>query len=377
MMNCRSLLPGTLALLLTAGGTPTLGAETITIGVQLPQSGERAGVGRTIRNSVEMAVEDVTRKGGINGAALVAVWEDTRDSAHGAVAAIRGLIAQPRVVAVVGELFSPFAMASRDAVEQAGIPYLVGGTSPRTTEGAQWVFRVGASDALLADLLARYTAETLKPKKLAVLSSHVGIHNARADLLVKVLEGRHRIVPAVRDTWRPDDRDFAPQLDNVKAASADVIIALGETGEGAAFLKQAAALPGHPVVVGHRDFGAKSVLEGAGPASEGVLIVTEYMPALLDAERQAWAHAFSQRYGVDPSIIAAQHYDAVLLLSEAMKRGGTTRAQVKTGLEQLRGFHGVMADYTFDAKRNGVHRFYLVRIRGGKPLLEAVLDERP
>ncbi|PYO52303.1 MAG: hypothetical protein DMD83_26080, partial [Candidatus Rokuibacteriota bacterium] len=213
MLSRRALVRGSVALLLTAGGTSVRAAETITIGVQLPQSGERAAVGRTITNAVEMAVEDVNRTGGINGAALVVVWEDTRDSAEGAVAAIRDLIAQPRVAAVVGELFSPFAMASRDAVEQAGIPYLVGGTSPRTTAGAQWIFRVGASDALLGDLLARYAAETLKPKKLAVLSSRVGIHNARADLLVKVLEGRYRIAPVVRDTWKPDDRDFTPQLD--------------------------------------------------------------------------------------------------------------------------------------------------------------------
>jgi len=36
-----------------------------------------------------------------------------------------------------------------------------------------------------------------------------------------------------------------------------------------------------------------------------------------------------------------------------------------------------MADYTFDAGREGVHRFYVVRIRGGTPSLDTVLDERP
>jgi len=324
-----------------------------------------------------MALEDVNRKGGVNGTPLGAAWEDSRDSAEGAIAAVRALIAEPQVVAVVGELFSPFVMASREAVEQAGIPYIIGGTSPRTTEGAQWIFRVAASDELLADLLAHYIAETLNLRKVAVLSSRVGIHNARADLLVKVLKERYGIAPLVRDTWKPDDRDFGAQLDKVKAAAVDAIIALGETGEGVAFLKQAAALPGHPLVIGHRDFGAKSVLAEAGAAAEGLLIVTEYMPVLLDRERQSWAQAFQQRYGGEASIIAAQHYDAVLVLAEAMKRAGTTRVQVKTGLEQLRGFRGAMADYTFDTKHNGVRRFYLVRIRGGNPLLEAVLDRRP
>ncbi len=377
MMTRRAFVGGSLLLVAGIPGAPALAADEIKIGVQLPLSGERAPVGLTIRKAIEMAVEDVNRKGGIKGASLALVWEDSRDSAEGATEAVRTLISQPQVAAIVGELFSPFALASRPAVEQAGIPYVIGGTSPRTTEGAQWTFRIAASDALLADLLARYAAETLKLKKLAVLSSRVGVHNARGDLVVKVLQDRYGIAPVVRDTWKPDDRDFSPQLDKVKAASADAIIALGETGEGAAFLKQAAALPGHPQVIAHRDFGARPVLEEAGAAAEGILIVTEYVPALLGAERQAWARAFQQRYGAEPNIIAAQHYDAVLLLAEAMKGAGTTRAQVRTGLEQLKGFRGVMADYTFDGKRNGVHRFYAVRIRGGEPSLEAVLDERP
>src|SRR5207245_10390259 len=112
---------------------------------------DSAAVGRTIRNAVEMALEDVNRTGGVNGTPLGAAWEDSRDSAEGAIAAVRALIAEPQVVAVVGELFSPFVMASREAVEQAGIPYIIGGTSPRTTEGAQWIFRVAASADFMSD----------------------------------------------------------------------------------------------------------------------------------------------------------------------------------------------------------------------------------
>src|SRR5437899_12018548 len=127
------------------------------MGVQLPSSGGRAGVGRTIRNAIGMGGGGVNGEGGVNGTPLGAVWDDSRDSAEGAIAAVRALIAEPQVVAVVGELFSPFVMACREAVDQAGIPYIIGGTSPRTTEGAQWIFRVAATDDPLAALLAPHT----------------------------------------------------------------------------------------------------------------------------------------------------------------------------------------------------------------------------
>ncbi len=45
------------------------------------------------------------------------------------------------------------------------------------------------------------------------------------------------------------------------------------------------------------------------------------------------------------------------------------------GLERLRGFRGVMADYTFDPQHNGAHRFLVVKIKGGKPTLETLLEE--
>ena len=68
--------------------------------------------------------------------------------------------------------------------------------------------------------------------------------------------------------------------------------------------------------------------------------MTEHVPALLDAERQSWARAFQQHYGMETSIIAAQHHDAVLVLAEAMKRVGPTRFQVAKGLDRLQGPRG-------------------------------------
>jgi branched-chain amino acid transport system substrate-binding protein len=371
MRRCAGLLAVLLGSLLAG---PAIAAEPITIGVQLPLGGARAPVGRLVRSAVEMAVEEVNGRGGIRGAPLAAVWEDSGASAESAVAAARRLVDEHHVVAIVGELFSPFALATRTLVEQAGVPYLIGGTNPRTTEGARWVYRVAASDTFLASLIARYAVDDRRFTRLALLSSKVGVHHARAELVAHALRQRG-IAPVVRDTWQPDDRDFAPQLQKVTAAGAEAIIALGETGEGAPFLAQAAALPGRPPVIAHRDFGARSVLAAVGAAAEGVRIVTEYFPALADPERQAWARAFEQRTGAEAGIIPAQHYDAVLMLAEAIRRAGPTRAGIREGLEALRGFRGVMTDYTFDERHDGVHRLLVIAIGEGRPALEAVLAD--
>jgi branched-chain amino acid transport system substrate-binding protein len=359
----------------TFGSGIEAGQKAMKIGVQLPLSGDRAAVGRAIKSGVEMAVEAVNREGGVGGVPVEVIYEDDQDTEQGARDALGKLVQDHRVVAVVGELFSRYVIACRDIVEQAGVPYLTGGTSPRTTEQTRWIFRVGASDAVLADLLARYAVGDLKLNKLALLHDQTGIHNARAEMVAKVLKERYGVEPVVRAGWKPGDRDFTPQLSQLKADPVQAILALGETGEGGPFLRQVKARGLHARVIAHRDFGTRQALEEAGGAAEGVVIVTEYIPALQGPERQAWARAYQERYGIEGNVISAQYYDAVLLLAEAAKRGGVSREGVRLGLEQLKAFRGVMADYTFDAKRNGVHRFYVAEITAGKPTLVTILEE--
>jgi branched-chain amino acid transport system substrate-binding protein len=351
------------------------GQRAMRIGVQLPLSGERAAVGRTIKSGVEMAVEAVNREGGVGGVPVEVIYEDDQDTEQGAREALKKLVQDHQVVAVVGELFSRYVIACRDIVEEAGVPYLTGGTSPRTTEQTRWIFRVGASDAVLANLLARYAVADLKLNKLAILHDRTGIHNARAEMVVKVLQERYGIEPLVRAGWKPGDRDFTPQLLQIKGKPVQAILALGETGEAGPFLRQVKALGLQTQVIAHRDFGTTRALEEAGGAAEGVVIMTEYIPALQEPERQAWARAYQERYGTEANVISAQYYDAVLLLAEAAKRGGASREGVRLGLEKLKGFRGVMADYTFDAKRNGVHRLYVAEITAGRPTLVTILEE--
>lgn len=371
----RSTLSG-LALVAGLVGMPVPApAGAIKIGVQLPVTGERAAVGQIVKGSVEMALEHINGSGGINGTPIAAVYADSQSTPEGAVGAARTLAWDLDVIAIVGELLSPLALASRDVVEEADVPYLIGGTSPRTTEYAEWVYRVAASDALLADLMARYVVQDLKRRRIAVLSRRAGVHNARAELVVQALRDRYGVTPVVRDTWTLEAPDFATPLQKTKSEEADAIIALGETADGAPFLAQVKTLGIGAQVIGHRDFGAPAVLSAAGAAAEGLLIMTEYMPALMDARRQAWARNYQQRHGEEPSIIAAQHYDAVLLVAEAVRRTAADRVRIKAALDQLDRFSGVMADYTFDAAHNGVHRFLVARISRGKPVLEAVLGE--
>jgi branched-chain amino acid transport system substrate-binding protein len=350
-------------------------SQPIKVGVQLPVTGERASVGRLVVNGLQMALNDINGRNEKQALKFEITFADDKSTPEGAVEAASELAHDPRIIGIIGEINSPFVLASAPIIDKAELPYLTAGSSPRTTASSQWIFRVGASDTLLADLLAQYVVNELHMKTFAILHDRTGIHNQRAQLITSVLKEKFGIVTLADASWAPGDRSFTAQLEQIKARTPEAILAFGETPEGASFLKQVASSGLHARVVAQRDFGVKRVLDEAGAAAEGALIVTEYAPDLQGPVTQAWNAAYGNHYGGDANIIAAQYYDALMLLAEAVKTGGANRAGVKAGLERLHGFPGVVADYTFDSARNGVRRFYIGKVAEEKLSLVKILEE--
>ena len=120
------------------------------------------------------------------------------------------------------------------------------------------------------------------------------------------------------------------------ASHSQAILALGETPEGGSFFRQAKASGVQAQIIGQRDFGVRRVFEEAGGAAEGALIFTEYAPDVQADATKTWNAAYKKLYASDANIIAAQYYDAVLLLAEAVKTGGASRAgiKVRSGADQ-------------------------------------------
>jgi branched-chain amino acid transport system substrate-binding protein len=265
-------------------------------------------------------------------------------------------------------------LASAPIVDKAAVPYLTAGSSPRTTTQSQWIFRVGASDTLLTAFLTRYIVDELKIRSIAIVHDKTGIHNQRAEMVATALKEKYGLVPLVDASYGPGDRDFAASLEQVKASHAQAILALGETPEGGPFFKALKASGVNAQVLGQRDFGVRRVFTEAGDAAEGAVIFTEWAPDIQSEATQTWNSAYKKLYGTDANVIAVQYYDALLLLAD-VKTAGSNRAGVKSGLERLKAFHGAMADYSFDAGRNGVHRFYVAKVIGGKLSLLTILNE--
>ncbi len=101
----RLLLAAVAALLAVAlpvaaqqqGVTP----DTITIGAHGPITGPAAYIGLAGRDGMLLAIKEINAAGGVNGRKIVAVFEDDGHSPTKALAAVKKLVEQDKVFAVM------------------------------------------------------------------------------------------------------------------------------------------------------------------------------------------------------------------------------------------------------------------------------------
>ncbi len=175
--------------------------QVIRIGVQLPITGERASVGRLVVYGLQMAMNVIKSREEKQRVEIELTFVDDKSTPEGAVEAMNDLVRDARMVAIIGEINSPFVIASAPIVNQKELPYLTAGSSPRTTAASPWIFRVGVSDALMTDLLTQYLVNDLHIKSYGILHDRTGIHNQRAELIASVLREKFGISTLVDAGW--------------------------------------------------------------------------------------------------------------------------------------------------------------------------------
>lgn len=77
---------------------------------------------------------------------------------------------------------------------------------------------------------------------------------------------------------------------------------------------------------------------------------------------------FTKKYGHAPDQFSAGAYDGVYIAVEAMKKAGTVtdHKKIRDAMAEIKDFHGVCGDLTFDAKCDPVVDLVLLKVENGQ-----------
>src|SRR2546423_222515 len=136
-----------------------------------PLSGGVSQFGIGCHNGITLALEQVNAGGGILGQKVELTSEDDQSKPGQSATAVRKLITQDHVLAILGDATSSATLEAAPIAQQAGVPMLTpSATNPRITEVGDRIFRVCFLDEFQGRVIARFARYRLKVEKVAILT---------------------------------------------------------------------------------------------------------------------------------------------------------------------------------------------------------------
>lgn len=364
VMLCM-LVAGAFALSGCGGGTSA--QKVLKIGVVGPESGGAAQLGQGQRKAVQMAVDEINAKKLAGDWKLEVFFEDDEGNPTKSASATNKLIQQSQVNVLIGAIHSSATLADMVVTARAGLPQLTAGSTGTsiTEQGNKWIFRTAVNDGFQANALMKYAKDVLKIKKVATFTAADDYGQSGAKLLEAAAQ-REGLQLVAKPTYNNGDKDFKPQLLTIKDGGAEGIFMWGLYQDAALIGKQARQLDMKAQLFGASGMAALKLIELGGDAVQGLILTQTFLPDSPDAKVKEFVTKYKEKYKESPIPHAAQAYDTVYILADAVKKANGVKADaLRDAIAKTSGLTLVTGSPKFNDKGDDIGKNLLVTVIKG------------
>ncbi len=350
----------------SANGSP----PPIIVGLDADMSAGAAQSGEAIRRGIVLALDEVNDAGGVLGRRLELVIRDHRGNPARGIDNIDELSDLPGLVAVVGGIHTPVAIAELETIHSNKVIYLspwAAGT-PVTDNGQvpNYVFRVSVRDQLAGGFLVENAVER-GFTKLGLLLWRTAWGRSNEKAMTSALTQRG-LEPVAVEWFNTAAPDVTEQIDRLAAQGAEVIMLVANPIDGAVAIRDMAqrASGARLPIISHWGITGgefhRAVAAEIAKVDLTFLQTFSFVDPPIPERAERLQHAYCARFndcGAAANIISpagtAHAYDLIHLLKLAIEKAGTTdREKVRTALESLDRYDGLMRNYSppFTAQRH-------------------------
>lgn len=353
------------------------------IGALLPLKGRYAQFGEAALRGILLAAEVFGSRYG-----SVAVYvKDVETDPDAAEAAVSELVADDKVLGLVGPLLSATSTEMADYAQKKRIPLVNLSQKEGVTNAGDYVFRSFLTPAQQAETLAEYAMEVMGLKRFAVMypKNYYGVE--LAGFFEKEVVARGGEI--TRTTWyKPGNKDFSEQITYL------FDIGMEERSEGRRTIREytprleadALFIPDtyetvglatpylgyynvkEVKLLGSNGWNSPNLVRRAGGYVEGAVFVDGFFARSTRPGTVEFVRRFRETYGMEPGILEAQAYDAARVLIAAINEDiGSVpdRRVLKTRIKRIEGFEGACGTLAFDRQGEAVKKLFVLTVRNG------------
>jgi branched-chain amino acid transport system substrate-binding protein len=331
------------------GGGTTSGnsyaGKTIKLGAILSITGAGGVYGPQSRDGMKLAVDQINKSGGVNGAQIaLSVTDDASDKAQSAQVA-QTLIQQEQDLALLGPTLSNSAVAVHPLAESLKVPILAVSTTgihivpdcnfPQTTP-CRYVFRDSLGEqTAIPDNIKSYASDG-HPSTGVLLVAQDDKFSSDGGKIVQDTVGQYNINLLKTIKFNKAEPDLSPYVTQAVALKPDVIFITSLGGIPAKIMTAARNQGWQGQFLGGNGFNTSTVSKQAGNNGKGARSASAWYLGNSFPSNADFVKAYQAAYGKDPDQFGAQGYTAIKILADAAKRANLTFTDLPGDRDKLR-----------------------------------------
>lgn len=353
--------------------------DSITIGTVTTNSGTAAAYGEAEVKGFELAVSEINDKGGINGKKVKLESMDDKGDATEASNAYNKLAGDNNVLAVAGPTISATTAAVAPLADQSKLVTIAPAATSDSIETGNYLFRTCFKDSYQGEVAARFAAENLKVKKVAVLygtgdpySSGVG------EAFAKAAEKLGLEVVDKESSSSADDTEYSAQLQKIQASGAELLYApYYYSVAGPYIIPQARSVGFEGYVMGPDGYDGLK-LTGDKSQYNKTYYTTHYSADdNTNTKVQDFIKSYKSKNNAEPNTFAALGYDTIYMIKQAIEKAGenATREDVRNAVAGMT-FDGVTGKFTMDKSGSPTKSVTVLEMKDGKPVYNTTVQPK-
>jgi branched-chain amino acid transport system substrate-binding protein len=320
----------------------------VVLGIWTSLTGPTALLGTSARDGYQVWLNELNAAGGVHGRKIRLVVYDDGGSPQEALAAVRRLIDQDKVFALVGGSTSGATLPVLPLINRAKVPFMASISSNRRLLDpfSRYIFRIYANEIAQATNIVDWSIGKNNFKRPAMIytSNDYGVGGEEA--VSNRLRDKFNMKLIAAERYNAGDQDFSAQLLRIKQANPDAVFVWAFAAEAGIIVRQAKELGISVPLFGGGGTATPLFPRGAGPAGVGFVadFVVPYLPESSTAPPvQKYRESVTKLYPAGlpagrPSEYDLAGYGAGKVVEEALKRAGRelTREKFIDALESIK-----------------------------------------
>ena len=359
----RGRIPATLAAICLLAA-PAAAAETVKIGLVTTLSGPAGVIGKHMKDAADLAMDMLGNK--IDGMPAQIIYGDDQFKPDVGRQVTEEMLKRNKVNFMTGFIWSNVLLASYEPVIKSGIIFIGSNAGPHQLAGemcAPNYFSASWQNDQTPEAMGKY----MNDQKMDDVYLIAPDYSAGKDMLngfKRYFKGK----VAAEVFTKPGQSDYQVEISQIRAANPKALFIFLPGGMGIQFVKQYAQSGLRGKIPLYSAFTAdETTLPALGDAAAGNYEVSYWSPDLDNPRNKEFVAAFRKKYNYIPSYYAAQTFDAIFMIDDAVRAVKGNLADKKGMIARIQqaDFPSVRGKFTYNTNHFPIENFYLLKIEKG------------